>query len=168
MRSVCTAAQLATLLATPSGEDAGEWITNKIKGEVVEAAAIGATGFATNELKSATARERPNGADSESFPSGHSSIASVHAELAIYNLESVDMSPGWKSTATIGIRAAAFGTAWARVEGGWHYPSDTLAGMALGNFLASFATRAFMGDQAKSLSLSMTDGGAMVEWNVSF
>jgi membrane-associated phospholipid phosphatase len=168
LRSVCVAAQLGTLLATPSGNNAGEWITNKLKGEVVEVAAIGATGLATNELKSATGRERPNGTDTESFPSGHSSSAAVHSELAIYNLESVEMSPGWETTAEVGIRAAAFGTAWARVEGGWHYPSDTLAGMALGNFLASFATHAFMGDPSKSLSLSMTDGGAMVQWQFSF
>jgi len=168
LRSVCVAAQVGTLLATPSGDDARRWFINKIKGEFVEVAAVGATGLATNELKSAAGRARPNGSDNESFPSGHSSSSAVHSELAIYNLESIDMGAGWNTAAEIGIRTVAFGTAWARVEGGWHYPSDTLAGMALGNFLASFATHAFMGDQSKFVSLSMTDGGAIIEWHSSF
>jgi membrane-associated phospholipid phosphatase len=36
----------------------------------------------------------------------------------------------------VGMHALSFATAWARVEGGWHYPSDTLASMAIGNFCA--------------------------------
>jgi len=39
----------------------------------------------------------------------------------------------------------ALGTGWARVEAQKHYPSDVLAGMALGNFMAAFIYDAFMG-----------------------
>jgi len=38
----------------------------------------------------------------------------------------------------------ASGTAWARVEAGVHYPSDVLAGAALGNFLTAFIHDAFL------------------------
>jgi hypothetical protein len=168
LRSACVAAQVGTLLATPSGDEPKQWIMNKIKGGLVEAAAVSATVSVTTTSKSAIGRTRPNGADLDSFPSGHSSSAGVHTELAIINLESIDMSPGWRTAANVGVRAAEFGTAWARIEAGWHYPSDTLAGMALGHYLASFFTSAFMGEDSQSVSLSMTDGGAMVEWQFSF
>ncbi|HEY9549105.1 MAG TPA: phosphatase PAP2 family protein, partial [Kiloniellaceae bacterium] len=35
-------------------------------------------------------------------------------------------------------------TGWARVEAGAHHPADVLAGLALGNFLAVFASEAFL------------------------
>ena len=35
--------------------------------------------------------------------------------------------------------------AWARVEGDRHYPSDVLAGAALGHFLSAFIHDAFLG-----------------------
>ena len=38
----------------------------------------------------------------------------------------------------------AAGTAWARVEGCKHYPSDVLFGAALGNFVAIFVHDAFL------------------------
>jgi len=41
--------------------------------------------------------------------------------------------------------------------------------MALGTFVASFATRAFLPETAQdALGLAATDGGAMLEWNVRF
>jgi len=59
----------------------------------------------------------------------------------------------------IGFGVIAAGTAWARVEGGVHYPSDVLAGMALGHFVAAFINDAFMGlnDSATgSVALALT------------
>jgi membrane-associated phospholipid phosphatase len=169
LRSAASVAGFATLLATPSGDDAGEWITNKIKGGLVDVAAIGATSFSTRTLKSVAGRERPNAADLKSFPSGHASSAAVHARLATINLESIDMHPTLRSAADIGLHAVSFGTGWARIESGWHYPSDTLAGMALGNFFAAFFNQAFLGDDgSRALSLSATDGGAVLEWQWSF
>jgi len=169
LRSAASVAGLATLLATPSGGDVGEWITNKVKGGLVEVAAISATTLATTTLKSATDRQRPNAAALESFPSGHSSSAAVHARLAMFNLDSIDMNPTLRTTADIGLHAISFGTGWARIEAGWHYPSDTLAGMALGNFFAAFFTQAFLGDDgSRTLCLSTTDGGALLAWQWNF
>jgi membrane-associated phospholipid phosphatase len=169
LRSAAGVVSLVTLVATPGGDDAGQWLISKAKGGAVEVAAIGVTSAATVALKSATGRERPNGADDESFPSGHTSSAAVHGQLAKINLESIPMSAGLRLTADIGIDAVTVGTAWARVEAGWHYPSDTLVGMALGTFVASFATRAFLPETAQdALGLAATDGGAMLEWNVRF
>ena len=44
----------------------------------------------------------------------------------------------------------AAGTAWARVEGGVHYPSDNLFGAALGNFVATFVHDAFLPAQTNT------------------
>ena len=38
----------------------------------------------------------------------------------------------------------ASGVAWARVEAGRHFPSDVLAGAALGNFITTFILDAFL------------------------
>ena len=51
--------------------------------------------------------------------------------------------------------ASAIGCAWARVESGAHYPSDVLAGAALGNFTTLFIQEAFdFDDSAFSLVVS--------------
>lgn len=169
LRSTSVALGLVTLLATPDGDDASQWLISKAKGGAVEVAAVAVTSAATVALKGATVRERPNGADNESFPSGHASAAAVHGQLAKTNLESIAMSPGLRLTADLGVDAVIVGTAWARVEAGWHYPSDTLVGMALGTFVASFATRAFLPETSQdSVGLVATDGGALLQWNVRF
>jgi PAP2 superfamily protein len=169
LRTTSVALGLVTLVATPGGDEPGQWLISKAKGGAVEVAAIVATGAATNALKGATDRERPNGADRESFPSGHASAAAVHGQLAKSNLEFIPLSPGVRCAADIGIDAVVIGTGWARVEAGWHYPSDVLVGMALGTFLASFTTQAFLSETSgTSLAVAATDGGALLEWHVRF
>lgn len=169
LRSVTVLAQLGTLTATPSGSDTTEWLFNKVKGALVEIAAIEATNVSTSQLKSTVGRERPNDVDDESFPSGHSSSAAVHSELAIINLDSIEMDPRLRTAADFGLRAVAIGTQWARIESGWHYPSDTLAGMALGNFFGSFFSHAFLNEEtSQSVSLMTTDRGAFLSWEQRF
>ena len=171
LRDASAIAHYLTILATPSGIDGGEWLVNKIKGTLVDVAAVAATGVTTNVLKDATDRERPNGDDSASFPSGHTSSSAVHTRLASRNLESIPMSNGWRRTANIGLTALTLGTSWARVEAGWHYPSDTLVGMALGNFIASFVNDAFLGLDAGApgaVALSATPDGVLVHMQWRF
>jgi membrane-associated phospholipid phosphatase len=170
LRTASVVAHYATILATPSGADAGDWFVNKAKGTLVGVAAVSATTAATNGLKGAVGRERPNGMDTESFPSGHTATSAVHTRLASRNLRSIEMGSDWRRTLDIGFTALTIGTSWARIEAGWHYPSDTLFSMALGNFLASFVNDAFLGlpEQATGLSISATDGGALLQWNARF
>ena len=169
LRTATGVLQFGTLLATPSGPDPGEWTMNKAQGLAVELAAMGATAAATGFLKQTTGRERPNAHNDESFPSGHTSSASVNGRLAVLNLESIDMPRGARIAADAGVDLAVFGTAWARIEAGAHYPSDVLFGMALGNFFARFTTEAFLGaDSRKSIAVVPTAGGARVDWTVRF
>ncbi|MET0534636.1 MAG: phosphatase PAP2 family protein [Steroidobacter sp.] len=170
LRSASSFAHYASILATPGGEQPGEWIVSKVKGTLVGVAAVSATGQITNRLKDATDRERPNGQDGESFPSGHTSASSVHTRLASRNLKSIAMSDGTRTTLDIGLHALTFGTSWARIEAGYHYPADTLFSMALGNFLASFFNDAFMGlpEGNAGLAFQAIEDGAVVRWHARF
>ena len=76
------------------------------------------------------------------------------------------MSDGWRRTADVGLTVLTLGTSWARIEAGWHYPSDTLVGMALGNFIASFINDAFLGleeGSSSTLGLAAAPDGVVLQ-----
>ena len=77
----------------------------------------------TQVLKTAVGRTRPDGSDSKSFPSGHTSNAFAWATI-------VEHHYGWKAGVPAYAMAAAIGAA--RVTGGKHYLSDVAAGATLG------------------------------------
>jgi hypothetical protein len=135
----------ATALFTPSGDDPGQWALAKGKGLLVEGAAVGATFGATDGLKSAIGRERPDRKGNDSMPSGHASSAFAGMALANRNLDYIDMN----RYARTGLKAAnvalATSVAWARVEGQKHFPTDVMVGAALGNFTTRFIYDAFIG-----------------------
>ncbi|MBP8305477.1 MAG: phosphatase PAP2 family protein [Phycisphaerae bacterium] len=163
--SVLEAEVPLTVLVTPSGRDPETWVMAKARGVAVEYGAIAATGLATHGLKDWTDRERPNGQDHESLPSGHASSAFAHATLSNRNLSSIPMPKGWRRTCQITNLALAGTVAWARVEGKAHYPSDVLAGAALGHFLTAFLHDAFMnlseGSPVQVALVGLGDGAAL-------
>ena len=66
----------------------------------------------------------------------------------------------------VGLDAITIGTSWARIEAGWHYPSDTLVSASLGALFASFYNDAFLGldrAAAPAIALDMTPGGASLQ-----
>ncbi len=174
LRSASSFAHYASVAATPSGDEPGEWLLNKLKGTLVGVAAVSATVQITNHMKEGFDRERPNGAHGESFPSGHTSSSAVHTRLASRNLRSIEMPNGTRRALDVGLHALTIGTSWARIEAGWHYPADTLFSMALGNFVAAFINDAFMGlaegesPAHQSLALYPVDGGAIVSMRLQF
>lgn len=135
---------LGTALATPSGATPGDWALAKLKGGAVEAGAVVATGALTGWLKDGSNRMRPDGSDSESFPSGHTSLAFTFATLANRNLDSLDFLGDFRGPLQISNTVLASGVAWARVEAHKHHPSDVLFGAALGHFLTAFIHDAFL------------------------
>lgn len=170
LRSASSFAHYATVLATPSGAEPGEWTLSKVKGALVGVAAVSATVQVTNHLKEAVDRQRPNGQGRESFPSGHTSSSAVHTRLASRNLQSIAMSDGTRTALDVGLHALTFGTSWARIEAGWHYPADTMFSMALGNFIASFINDAFLGQSSEDSTLAFQpiEDGALVRWQARF
>jgi len=165
LRDASAAAYLATALATPSGDEPGEWAVSKAKGLAVGLAAWGATAGSTTVLKKTTDRTRPNGEDDRSLPSGHASTAGSFTTLARRNVNSLSWSSWGKTSANVGLLGLAAGTAWARVESEEHYPSDVLVGYALGHFFSSFIQDAFLGLDMKSgpfFSVEPSRNGVMV------
>jgi membrane-associated phospholipid phosphatase len=100
-------------------------------------------------LKYAVGRERPDGSNNQSFPSGHAITAFCFAPVV-----SRYWGQGW------GIAAYILGgvTALARVEGYHHYVSDTLAGATLGILIGNMVVY-----KPKDISLGLGPGTAEIK-----
>lgn len=171
LRNFLVAAMLVTAIATPSGDTSGDWLAAKGKGLSVVAAANLLNGGVTSSLKNWSDRTRPDGSGRDSFPSGHSSIATLSATLAARNLQSVDIDANFRRTMEISFGVFAAGTAWARVEANVHYPSDVLVGAAIGHFFAAFINDAFMGlneSDIKAIKLSLAPEFVAIQFQVGF
>jgi len=140
-------------VATPSGDGFEQWSLNKARGFAVQLS----SGFLLREtvgyMKGATDRTRPNGAG-QSFPSAHASGTSHYNTQTSKNVEALEWSTATTTATQVGLGALTVATAWARVEANQHYPSDVLAGMALGHFFGAFFTDAFIGiDDPRNLTI---------------
>lgn len=156
-------------LLAPAPEDA--WLATKAKGFAVGGGAILATHGLTEGMKAATSRERPLGQDDEALPSGHASITAAAARLTHDNLTYTELPPAARLGSDIALAGLAATTAWARVEAGKHHPADVLAGMALGNFLAVFATEAFLAPATEdrlALGVDARDDGMVLQLSWGF
>ena len=144
LRDYADVAMFATALATPSGPPEA-FLENKSRGLGVEVLAVVSTIGVTNVFKHAVSREQPGGRGHESFVSNHATQPFAYAALVRRNTEQLALQPVAKAAIDGGVYLMAAGSAWARVEMGLHYPSDQLAGAAIGNFVALFVHDAFLG-----------------------
>ena len=88
--------------------------------------AVAVNAVATELFKHSINEMRPDRSDNSSFPSRHSSYAFVAASVASHEL--ARYSPFWVTAA----HTVANAVGMQRVYGAHHYPSDVLAGAALG------------------------------------
>jgi membrane-associated phospholipid phosphatase len=145
LQATAEAAVVITALATPSGEESGAWGWAKTKGLTVEIAAVALTEGTTDLLKYTTNRTRPDNSGHDSFPSGHASRTAVCSTLASRNIQYLEMPDGARTGLRAGFLALSLTTGWARLESKKHFPSDVLAGMAIGHFFGAFIHDAFLG-----------------------
>ncbi len=136
---------VTSALLTPAGDDTKEWIFSKIKGSSIVFGAYYTNVFFTDLIKTKSARLRPDGSNRKSFPSGHTSKSAVHNILSVRNAETLPYFSGYSTQIHLGFSAMTAATAWARIEAKRHYPTDVLAGAALGNFIGAFINDAFIG-----------------------
>ena len=165
LRATSSAIYYLTALIAPSAS-----ASDKAKGLAVGIGSrLTAAGLAEG-LKALTGRERPNGVNDTSFPSGHTAMTASNAVLVARNTEYIDM-PGWAASS---IKAGMWGiagvTGWARVEAGRHYVSDVLVGLALGNFVTVLLQDAFLGPGPKRLNLGFTavEKGGLLTLSMAF
>jgi len=114
--------------------------------------AVGLTNGFTGEIKRRSKRWRPNHGSNDSLPSAHASSSAVLTNVSRNNIHNLTSNTILQKSADIGLGTLAGATAWARVEGGVHYPSDVLLGIALANYFSTFVSRAF---------ITQNDGGGL-------
>lgn len=137
----------ASILFTPSmNEDKSltQYAISKAKGGFVVNMASSSSHWTRDMLAKYFKRERPNHIDNLSFPSGHSAEAGSRNMLISKNLDTMDMNPYLRTGIKVVNTGMATGTLWARLEGERHYPSDILAGYAVGSFVAGFVFDSLM------------------------
>lgn len=159
-----------TALLTPSGDNKGEWVTDKIKGFIVGGSAVAVSGGGAELTKVLIKRERPDREDNKSFPSTHATVATSFATLSAKNVEAMELSKPVEIMSDIGLGAIAGGTGWARVEGRKHYASDVLVGIALGHLVSAFVNDAFLCNDknleiAPQIDISKSGFYLGVSWN---
>jgi len=86
----------------------------------------------TEALKFSTRRERPNGSNHQSFPSGHSSLTFATATV-------IERHLGWKKS-LLGYAIASY-VAASRLHDNRHYLSDVVFGAALGTIAGRTVTQ---------------------------
>ena len=112
-------------------------LQDKFKGVSVGLATAALDGVVSYGLKEVVGRERPDGSNDRSMPSGHASKAASRTYMARRNLAYIDM-PNWsRQSLNVSLHAVAIGTGLARVEARKHHLADVMVGYALGNFLAA-------------------------------
>ncbi len=163
LRDAATAAYVVTALLAPS-----DTAYDKGRGLAVGAATMVADGLLSRGIKDLAGRERPDGSNDSSLPSGHASKAASRSAMAIRNLGYIDMPPALRRTSTVALHTLALSTGAARVEAGKHHLSDVLVGYALGQFLATFMYEAFMPNYRSAAELSVTplDQGAAITLSI--
>lgn len=163
LRNTADAMALGSALLTPSGSDPGRWVGNKLRGIGVEALAGIIANNLTGVIKETARREEPTGSEAryESFVSAHATVPFADAALVRRNSRWLEWPRWGRNLLNSAAVVSASGSAWGRVEMGLHYPSDQLAGAAIGNFLGLFVHDLFMGvDDSGGFSVSVRPGGA--------
>lgn len=169
LRGASAAAYVLTGLFCPYRDGISGFLRDKGKGFLIGGMALLINWQITEGLKDISERDRPDYEDNESFPSGHASTAALLSSLATKNLEYIDISDTTKRWLGYAFSSLAFATAYARVEGRKHYPSDVLMGYAIGHFIGVFFDELFFKKNSRiNLSVSPMPGGFFVGFHKSF
>ncbi len=159
LQKATTGLWLVTGLAAPSGS-----VGDKLAGLSAGVGAVLLQGGVEIGLKEVVGRERPNGKNNNSFPSGHAGRSQTLATMTEYNLRAMDLSEPVRIGVVTTSQLLAAGTGWARVEAGKHHVNDVLIGSAIGHFIAAFVREAFFAGESGAVALdfqSMDGGGAV-------
>ncbi|NNM35057.1 MAG: phosphatase PAP2 family protein [Gemmatimonadetes bacterium] len=126
---------------------------------------FGLNAAVTEGLKRALQRERPDGSDEKSFPSGHTSISFQSASFIHFRYGLRYAVPAYAAAAFVG---------YSRVYADAHFVKDVVAGLALGVISSGIFTekrseesRGPDGDLGMALHLRF-GGGLGTSWSMGF
>lgn len=139
---------VATLLVAPGPSEWREWTIVKGKALGIALTANLVKEESVSALKDAAGRPRPRTREDDSFPSSAATGAAFDTAMIEGNLDTMPMPDRVRTASKAGLYLITVSTAWSRVEAGAHFPSDVLVGMALGHFLGTFVTKAFLNEDA--------------------
>ncbi len=124
-----------------------EWITIGVMGMEV----LMVTSGITNTIKPVALRSRPLAYNPEvpegvkmevdtrfSFFSGHTAVSASMTFFAAKVFSDLNPDSKWKPVVWVGAITIPAATAWARVEAGKHFPTDVIAGYAIGAAIGYF------------------------------
>lgn len=144
----------ASIAALTVGKISGNARVADVSSKVLRAQIVAQT--VTGVMKMTAQRTRPDGSDTRSFPSGHTSVSFASATVLQREL-------GWK----VGIPAyaAASYVAMARIEKRKHYLSDVAFGATIG-ILAGRTVTIGSGEKRFAVTPMATAGGAGVNFTL--
>lgn len=161
----------SALTAAPEGETFADALAWKAENLAVFVASKGAVDALSGEIKEASGRDRPDGVPDDAFPSRHGATSAAQTAMTRRNLDYLDMDPALRDAAKVGLHALDGLTGLARIEADQHYPTDVLAGIALGNFVSNFAFNLLLEPGAAprySLAVLPEQGGYTVQTQFAF
>ena len=144
----------ASVTALAIGKISGNQRVSDVSSKVLRAQIMALT--VSGVIKKTAQRERPDGSDTRSFPSGHTSVSFASATVLQREL-------GWK----VGIPAYAAATyvGMARIEKKKHFLSDVAFGAAIG-ILSGRTITIGSGEKRFAVSPVVTPGGAAVNFSL--
>jgi membrane-associated phospholipid phosphatase len=141
---------ILSMVLTDSGTEYA--FENKLKGAMVQVAAVDATYFVSNSFKALVDRGEParsrDEQQGEAFTSNHAMGAFAHASLIRENMRQTRLPRPLANGLVAAGYVAAAGSSWGRIEAGDHHVSDQLIGAGIANFIATLVNDAFMGESA--------------------
>jgi hypothetical protein len=161
---------LGTTLGTPTGTDGKYDKRLKLKELRLGAGGVIATSAVTDFFKHTADRERPDELNDESFPSRHASSVAVYSTLTMRYVDYYNLPKWGRKLSNGALIAIPYITGYARVEANRHFPSDVLAGIALGNFFGMLVNNLLDSDGQEEINvyLAPTEDGAIFKFNVKF
>ncbi len=130
---------------------------------------IGSAAVVSPMIKDAIGRKRPKGETRDSMPSGHATVVAAACAVGKRNVARGTLSGRAQWVGRAWFEAMPWLNAWNRIESERHYPTDTLVGHSIGNFIGVLADELIVGRYCRPIvyvNAGSRQGGAALELGI--